>query len=132
MSPLPRMTGGESYSIGSTTQGVLRDDDANAFARHRGPHESRSFAAAGRAPPPLDEEPLMSALALSVLLSFVSAVAYAGGAIVQERVAVTSPGRTYAPLRRPGWWAARYISAVLPPASTPPAAAAAQGSCRPG
>jgi drug/metabolite transporter (DMT)-like permease len=48
----------------------------------------------------------MSALALSVLLSFVSAVAYAGGAIVQERVAVTSPGRTYAPLRRPGWWAA--------------------------
>lgn len=33
----------------------------------------------------------MSALALSVLLSFVSAVAYAGGAIVQERVAVSSP-----------------------------------------
>ena len=48
----------------------------------------------------------MSALALSVLLSFVSAVAYAGGAIVQERVAVTSPGQTYAPLRRPAWWAA--------------------------
>lgn len=33
----------------------------------------------------------MSALALSVLLSFVSAVAYAGGAIVQEQVAVSSP-----------------------------------------
>ncbi|WP_369264388.1 DMT family transporter [Streptomyces sp. R35] len=48
----------------------------------------------------------MSALALSVLLSFVSAVAYAGGAIVQEQVALTSPGQTYAPLRRPGWWAA--------------------------
>ncbi|MEU1195094.1 DMT family transporter [Streptomyces sp. NPDC005813] len=48
----------------------------------------------------------MSALALSVLLSFVSAVAYAGGAIVQEQVALTSPGQTYAPLRRPSWWAA--------------------------
>lgn len=48
----------------------------------------------------------MSALALSVLLSFVSAVAYAGGAIVQEQVALTSPDQTYAPLRRPGWWAA--------------------------
>ncbi|MFE1288877.1 DMT family transporter [Streptomyces sp. NPDC058751] len=48
----------------------------------------------------------MSALALSVVLSFVSAVAYAGGAIIQEQVATTSPGQTYAPLRRPGWWAA--------------------------
>ncbi|MEW2612921.1 DMT family transporter [Streptomyces sp. NPDC047880] len=48
----------------------------------------------------------MSALALSVLLSVVSAFAYAGGAIVQERVAETSPGEQYAPLRRPGWWAA--------------------------
>lgn len=49
----------------------------------------------------------MNALALSVLLSFVSAVAYAGGAIVQEQVAVSSPGtQQYAPLRRPGWWAA--------------------------
>ncbi|MFI2643923.1 DMT family transporter [Streptomyces sp. NPDC018610] len=48
----------------------------------------------------------MSALALSVLLSFVSAVAYAGGAIVQERVAVSGPGEQYAPLRRPAWWAA--------------------------
>ncbi|MGQ4388482.1 DMT family transporter [Streptomyces sp. SAS_270] len=48
----------------------------------------------------------MSALTLSVLLSLVSAVAYAGGAIVQEQVAVTSPDQTYAPLRRPSWWAA--------------------------
>ncbi|KOG31788.1 DMT family transporter [Streptomyces resistomycificus] len=48
----------------------------------------------------------MSALALSVLLSFVSAVAYAGGAIVQEQVAVSSPSQQYAPLRRPTWWAA--------------------------
>ncbi|MET8134343.1 DMT family transporter [Streptomyces sp. NPDC005251] len=48
----------------------------------------------------------MSALALSVVLSFISAVAYAGGAIIQEQVAVTSPGQTYAPLHRPGWWAA--------------------------
>ncbi|NEC74016.1 DMT family transporter [Streptomyces rochei] len=48
----------------------------------------------------------MSALALSVLLSLVSAVAYAGGAIVQEQVAASSPGAQYAPLRRPGWWAA--------------------------
>ena len=43
----------------------------------------------------------MSALALSVLLSLVSAVAYAGGAIVQEHVAVSSPDQEYAPLRRP-------------------------------
>lgn len=48
----------------------------------------------------------MSALALSVLLSLISAVAYAGGAIVQERVAVSSPGQQFAPMRRPGWWAA--------------------------
>ncbi|KMS77547.1 membrane protein [Streptomyces leeuwenhoekii] len=48
----------------------------------------------------------MSALAMSVLLSLVSAVAYAGGAIVQERVAESSPERQYAPLRRPSWWAA--------------------------
>ncbi|GGS76812.1 DMT family transporter [Streptomyces griseoviridis] len=48
----------------------------------------------------------MSALALSVLLSLVSAVAYAAGAIVQEQVALTCPDRPYAPLRRAGWWAA--------------------------
>lgn len=49
---------------------------------------------------------LMSALALSVLLCLVSAVAYAGGAIVQERVAASTPDRRYAPLRRGGWWVA--------------------------
>ncbi|MFD7875074.1 DMT family transporter [Streptomyces sp. NPDC059766] len=48
----------------------------------------------------------MSALALSVLLSLVSAVAYAGGAIVQEQVAVSSPDEQFAPLRRASWWAA--------------------------
>ncbi|MFJ8105910.1 DMT family transporter [Streptomyces sp. NPDC096132] len=48
----------------------------------------------------------MSALALSVVLSLISAVAYASGAIVQEQVAVSSPSEEYAPLRRPGWWAA--------------------------
>ncbi|MGW6903258.1 DMT family transporter [Streptomyces sp. NPDC054940] len=54
----------------------------------------------------------MSALALSVLLSLVSAVAYAGGAIVQERVAVSSPGQQFAPMRRPGWWAAVALNGV--------------------
>ncbi|MGW8066106.1 DMT family transporter [Streptomyces ziwulingensis] len=54
----------------------------------------------------------MSALALSVLLSLVSAVAYAGGAIVQEQVAASSPGVQYAPLRRPAWWAAVALNGV--------------------
>lgn len=46
----------------------------------------------------------MSPLLLSVLLSLVSAVAYAAAAIVQERVAASSPGHVYAPLRSPAWW----------------------------
>ncbi|MEU9149611.1 DMT family transporter [Streptomyces sp. NPDC048417] len=54
----------------------------------------------------------MSSLALSVLLSFVSAVAYAGGAIVQEQVAVTSPDEQYAPLRRPSWWGAMALNGL--------------------
>jgi drug/metabolite transporter (DMT)-like permease len=54
----------------------------------------------------------MSALALSVLLSLVSAVAYAAGAIVQEQVAVSSPDGHYAPLRRPGWWAALMLNGL--------------------
>ncbi|MFJ9815140.1 DMT family transporter [Streptomyces sp. NPDC101151] len=54
----------------------------------------------------------MSALALSVLLSFVSAVAYAGGAIVQEQVAVSSPDGSYMPLRRTGWWAALALNGL--------------------
>lgn len=48
----------------------------------------------------------MSSLALSVLLSLVSAVAYAAGAIVQERVATTGDGHSLAPLRNRVWWAA--------------------------
>ncbi|QDI72672.1 hypothetical protein CD934_31245 [Streptomyces calvus] len=86
---------------------MLRDDDGNKSTRHRVGHGSRPFAAPGPPPRPHAEEQPMSALALSVLLSFVSAVAYAGGAIVQEQVAVSSPGaQQYAPLRRPAWWAA--------------------------
>ncbi|WP_326769513.1 DMT family transporter [Streptomyces sp. NBC_01591] len=48
----------------------------------------------------------MSSLALSVLLSLVSAVAYAAGAIVQERVATAGDGHSLAPLRNRVWWAA--------------------------
>ncbi|MGK5733342.1 DMT family transporter [Streptomyces sp. URMC 124] len=48
----------------------------------------------------------MSALLLPVLLCLVSAVAYAGAAVVQERVAATAPGGPCGPLRRPGWWGA--------------------------
>ncbi|MED7825551.1 DMT family transporter [Streptomyces chiangmaiensis] len=54
----------------------------------------------------------MSALALSLILSLFSAVAYAGGAIVQERVAVSSPGESCAPLRRPAWWAAVVLNGL--------------------
>ncbi|MBC9713765.1 DMT family transporter [Streptomyces sp. TRM66268-LWL] len=54
----------------------------------------------------------MSALALSVLLSFVSAVAYAGGAIVQERVATTGRSHSYAPLRSTGWWLAVVLNGM--------------------
>ncbi|MGW3206378.1 DMT family transporter [Streptomyces sp. NPDC001135] len=54
----------------------------------------------------------MSALALSVLLSFVSALAYAAGAIVQEQVAMSSPAPAYLPLRRPGWWGALTLNGL--------------------
>ncbi|MYW49310.1 DMT family transporter [Streptomyces sp. SID161] len=54
----------------------------------------------------------MSALALSVLLSVVSALAYAGGAITQEQVAVSSPGSACLPLRRPGWWGALALNGL--------------------
>ncbi|MFJ1924836.1 DMT family transporter [Streptomyces sp. NPDC088131] len=54
----------------------------------------------------------MSSLALSVLLSLVSAVAYAAGAIVQERVATASDGRSLAPLRNRVWWAAVVLNGV--------------------
>ncbi|MFI8521189.1 DMT family transporter [Streptomyces sp. NPDC085481] len=46
----------------------------------------------------------MSPLVLSVLLALVSAVAYAAAAIVQERVAASTTGPRYAPLRSPAWW----------------------------
>lgn len=48
----------------------------------------------------------MSALTLAVVLSLVSAVAYAGGAILQERVAASTPERRYAPMRNGTWWVA--------------------------
>nr|WP_203601619.1 DMT family transporter [Streptomyces sp. SID9727] len=54
----------------------------------------------------------MSSLALSVLLSLVSAVAYAAGAIVQERVATASDGRSFAPLRDRVWWAAVVLNGL--------------------
>ncbi|MGA4838396.1 DMT family transporter [Streptomyces sp. G45] len=54
----------------------------------------------------------MSALALSVLLSLVSAVAYAGGAIIQERVAATAAEQQYAPLRRGAWWVAVVLNGL--------------------
>ncbi|MFI8438230.1 DMT family transporter [Streptomyces sp. NPDC079020] len=54
----------------------------------------------------------MSSLALSVLLSLISAVAYAAGAIVQERVAAAGDGRAYAPLRNAAWWAAVALNGV--------------------
>ncbi|WP_446040997.1 DMT family transporter [Streptomyces sp. SID1121] len=54
----------------------------------------------------------MSALALSVLLSLVSAVAYAAGAILQERVAADTPDRPYAPLHHGVWWAAVALNGV--------------------
>ncbi|WP_107480772.1 DMT family transporter [Streptomyces sp. IMTB 2501] len=54
----------------------------------------------------------MSALALSVLLSFVSALAYAAGAIVQEQVAVSSPDSAYMPVRRPSWWGALALNGL--------------------
>ncbi|MEU5403511.1 DMT family transporter [Streptomyces sp. NPDC005963] len=46
----------------------------------------------------------MSSLMLAVLLSLVSAVAYAAGAIMQEHVAAATPARPYAPLHHAGWW----------------------------
>ncbi|WP_329042257.1 DMT family transporter [Streptomyces sp. NBC_00178] len=54
----------------------------------------------------------MSSLALSVLLSLVSAVAYAAGAIVQERVASAGGSRPYAPLRNRAWWVAVGLNGV--------------------
>ncbi|WP_367126272.1 DMT family transporter [Streptomyces phytohabitans] len=47
----------------------------------------------------------MNALLASVLLSLVSAVAYAAAAILQERIAATTAPSRYALLRRGRWWA---------------------------
>ncbi|MFG3497562.1 DMT family transporter [Streptomyces sp. NPDC047928] len=56
----------------------------------------------------------MSPLATSVLLSVVSAIAYAAGAIVQERVAVSASGtaRPYAPLSDRAWWVAVLLNSL--------------------
>lgn len=48
----------------------------------------------------------MSFLALAVVLSLVSAVVYAAGAIMQEHVATATPARPYAPLHHTAWWIA--------------------------
>ncbi|MFG3409146.1 DMT family transporter [Streptomyces sp. NPDC048142] len=48
----------------------------------------------------------MSSLALSVLLSLISAVAYAAGAIIQERVAATGDNSSRALVRNGVWWVA--------------------------
>ncbi|MGW4036289.1 DMT family transporter [Streptomyces sp. NPDC004778] len=54
----------------------------------------------------------MSSLALSVLLSLVSAVAYAAGAIIQERVATTDDNAWHALLRNGVWWVAVVLNGV--------------------
>ncbi|MFI1018496.1 DMT family transporter [Streptomyces sp. NPDC020965] len=54
----------------------------------------------------------MSSLVLAVLLSLVSAVAYAAGAIMQEHVAATTPAQPYAPLHHAGWWCAVALNGV--------------------
>ncbi|MER6910244.1 DMT family transporter [Streptomyces sp. NPDC000594] len=54
----------------------------------------------------------MSSLVPALLLSLVSAVAYAAGAIVQERVAAAVPARPYAPLHHAGWWCAVLLNGV--------------------
>ncbi|WP_327678023.1 DMT family transporter [Streptomyces sp. NBC_00467] len=54
----------------------------------------------------------MSSLVLAVLLSLVSAVAYAAGAIVQEHVAASTSARPYAPLHHAGWWFAVALNSL--------------------
>ncbi|WP_415958842.1 DMT family transporter [Streptomyces sp. 021-4] len=54
----------------------------------------------------------MSSLALSVLLSLVSAVAYAAGAIVQERVAAHGGNSPHALVRNTVWWMAVLLNGV--------------------
>jgi drug/metabolite transporter (DMT)-like permease len=52
----------------------------------------------------------MSPFTLSVLLALVSAVAYAVGAILQERVAATGRTGLYAPVRQGSWWVATLLN----------------------
>lgn len=54
----------------------------------------------------------MSALALAVLLSLVSAVAYAAAAILQEHVATDTPDRPYAPWHHGVWWASVLLNGL--------------------
>ncbi len=54
----------------------------------------------------------MSPLALSVLLSLVSAVAYAAGAIIQERVAARGDNSPHALVRSGVWWVAVVLNGV--------------------
>ncbi|MYX17968.1 hypothetical protein GTY67_31980 [Streptomyces sp. SID8374] len=54
----------------------------------------------------------MSSLALSVLLSLISAVAYAAGAIVQERVAARGDNSPHALVRNAVWWVAVLLNGV--------------------
>ncbi|MEU4920781.1 DMT family transporter [Streptomyces parvus] len=54
----------------------------------------------------------MSSLALSVLLSLISAVAYAAGAIIQERVAATDDNAWHALLHNAVWWVAVVLNGI--------------------
>jgi drug/metabolite transporter (DMT)-like permease len=54
----------------------------------------------------------MSSLALAVVLSLVSAVAYAAGAIMQEHVAASTSARPYAPLHHAAWWVAVALNSL--------------------
>ncbi|SCK58770.1 DMT family transporter [Streptomyces sp. WMMB 322] len=54
----------------------------------------------------------MNALPAAVLLSLVSAVCYATAAIVQERIAATTPPSRYGLLRAPRWWGAVALNSL--------------------
>lgn len=54
----------------------------------------------------------MSALLAAVLLSLVSAVCYATAAIVQERIAATTPPSRYGLLRSARWWGAVALNSL--------------------
>ncbi|MFF4233541.1 DMT family transporter [Streptomyces sp. NPDC001820] len=54
----------------------------------------------------------MSSLAPAVVLSLVSAVAYAAGAIMQEHVAASTSARPYAPLHHAAWWVAVALNSL--------------------